>query len=246
MAEKRIWEPDSFKLQTNTVWRFPDRGTWAVHNGGYRGNWSPYIPRNIILRYSKENDIVLDQFVGSGTTLIEAKLLNRRCIGIDVNRSALSICTESIKKCTEGSGKIRLYHGDARSLKFIPDNYVDLIATHPPYADIIKYSVDNPDDLSHLPYLKFLSEMELVAQESHRVLKQGKICTILIGDMRRHGDVIPLGFNIMQVFQKVGFKIKEIVIKEQFNCQSTNFWKNSIRERDFLLLAHEYLFVFRK
>ena len=83
-------------------------------------------------------------------------------------------------------------------------------------------------------------------QNMSRILKQGKICTILIGDMRRHGDVIPLGFNIMQVFQKVGFKIKEIVIKEQFNCQSTNFWKNSIRERDFLLLAHEYLFVFYK
>ena len=40
-------------------------------------NWSPYIPRNILLRYSKEGDLVLDQFAGGGTTLVEAKLLNR-------------------------------------------------------------------------------------------------------------------------------------------------------------------------
>ena len=46
------WHPDNFELQTNTVWSFPDRGNWATHDAKYRGNWSPYIPRNIILRYS--------------------------------------------------------------------------------------------------------------------------------------------------------------------------------------------------
>lgn len=42
----------------------------GYHDAKYRGNWSPYIPRNILLRYSKEN-LVLDQFVGGGTTLVE-------------------------------------------------------------------------------------------------------------------------------------------------------------------------------
>ena len=50
--KKLKWEPDKFELQTNTVWSFPDRGNWATHNSKYRGNWSPYIPRNLILRYS--------------------------------------------------------------------------------------------------------------------------------------------------------------------------------------------------
>ncbi|MDI3480368.1 MAG: hypothetical protein PWQ97_23 [Tepidanaerobacteraceae bacterium] len=45
-------QPENFKLETTTVWSFPDRGEWATHNGKYRGNWSPYIPRNIIMRYS--------------------------------------------------------------------------------------------------------------------------------------------------------------------------------------------------
>jgi DNA modification methylase len=76
------WEPDSFVLETTSIWSFPDRGNWATHDAQYRGNWPPYVPRNLILRYSKEEDLILDQFVDSGTTLIEAKLLNRNSIGV--------------------------------------------------------------------------------------------------------------------------------------------------------------------
>lgn len=54
--------PKNFTLEQNTIWSFKSRGNWATHNGNYRGNWSPYIPRNVILRYSRENDLVLDYF----------------------------------------------------------------------------------------------------------------------------------------------------------------------------------------
>ena len=83
-------------IEKTTVWSFPDRGNWLTHKGDYPGNWSPHVPKNIILRYSTEGDIVLDQFVGSGTTLIEAKRLNRRCIGSDINENALNICRQRI------------------------------------------------------------------------------------------------------------------------------------------------------
>ena len=82
-------EPENFEQEMTTIWSFKDRGDWATHNPSYRGNWSPYIPRNLLLRYSKEKDLVLDQFVGGGTTLVEAKLLNRNCIGIDINPNAI-------------------------------------------------------------------------------------------------------------------------------------------------------------
>ena len=95
MAKKiTSWEPKDFELQYNTVWSFPERGNWATHDSKYRGNWSPYIPRNIILRYSQEGDVVLDPFVGGGTTLVETKLLNRHGIGVDINQNALEITSE--------------------------------------------------------------------------------------------------------------------------------------------------------
>lgn len=58
------------KLEITTVWSFPERGKWKTNNSKYRWNFAPQIPRNIILRYSKEEDVVLDPMVGSGTTLI--------------------------------------------------------------------------------------------------------------------------------------------------------------------------------
>ena len=117
------WEPENFELEMTTHWSFPQRGDWATHDAKWRGNWSPYIPRNIILRYSKEKDLILDQFAGGGTTLVEAKLLNRNIIGIDVNDVALNRCKEKIDFLHEGAdGKVFLRKGDARNLDFIPDN----------------------------------------------------------------------------------------------------------------------------
>ena len=94
MSKIKKWEPDDFELEMTTHWSFPKRGDWATHDAKWRGNWSPYIPRNIILRYSQEGDLVLDQFAGGGTTLVEAKLLNRDIIGVDCNDEDLNRCKE--------------------------------------------------------------------------------------------------------------------------------------------------------
>jgi len=240
------FEPDDFELQTNTVWSFPDRGKWATHNSKYRGNWSPYIPRNIILRYSKENDIVLDQFIGSGTTLIETKLLNRKGIGVDINPNAIEITKRNLEFELENAGVTKLYNADARDLHFLPNDYVDLICTHPPYADIIKYSDDIDGDLSHLKVKDFLCQMEKVVSESYRVLKKDKFCCILMGDTRQKGNIIPMSFDVMKIYESVGFTLKEIIIKQQHNCKATGFWKTNSIKYNFLLIAHEHLFVFKK
>lgn len=240
------WEPEEFELEMNTVWSFPDRGKWATHDAKYRGNWSPYIPRNLLLRYSNEGDLILDQFAGGGTTLVEAKLLNRNVIGVDINNNALERCKEKCNFEYENSGKVYFYEADARNLNFIPDESIDFICTHPPYANIIKYSEDIENDLSHLKVKDFLIEMEKVASESYRVLKKDKFCAVLMGDTRQKGHIIPMSFEVMKIFEKVGFKTKEIIIKEQHNCKATGFWKTNSVKYNFLLIAHEYLFVFKK
>lgn len=241
------WEPEDFELEMTTHWSFPQRGDWATHDAKWRGNWSPYIPRNIILRYSQEGDLGLDQFVGGGTTLVECKLLNRNIIGVDVNDMALRRCREKTAFEHEGAdGKVEIRKGDARHLDFIQDSSIDLICTHPPYADIIQYSEGILEDLSHLKVKDFLEEMKNVAAESHRVLKKDKFCAILMGDTRQRGCMVPMSFEVMQVFENVGFKLKELIIKKQHNCKATGYWKTNSLKYNFLLIAHEYLFVFRK
>lgn len=241
------WEPDDFELEMTTHWSFPKRGDWATHDAKWRGNWSPYIPRNLMLRYSQKGDLVLDQFAGGGTTLVEAKLLGRNVIGVDVNDIALERCKEKTDFQHDGAdGNVYIRKGDARNLSFIPDESIDFICTHPPYANIIKYSDSLEDDISLLKVQDFLVEMEKVAAEAFRVLKSEKFCAVLMGDTRQKGHMIPMSFDVMRIFENVGFKLKEIIIKEQHNCRATGYWKTNSVKYNFLLIAHEYLFVFHK
>lgn len=240
------WSPTNFRLETTSIWSFKDRGNWATHNSKYPGNWSPYIPRNLILRYTKEGDTVLDPFLGSGTTLIETKLLKRRGIGIDINPHSIKIAEKNLCFNINNDYHPIIYNLDSRNLISIEDDSIDLICAHPPYANIIKYSNDIEGDLSLLDINDFLIEITKVAKELYRVLRKNKYCAILIGDTRKNKHVIPLGFEVMQRFLNVGFILKEVVIKEQHNCKSTGFWYQKSIEYNFLLLAHEYLFIFRK
>lgn len=233
-----------YELQKTTLWSFPNRGDWATHKGDYRGNWSPHIPRNLILKYTKENDTVLDCFLGSGTTLIECKILNRNGIGVDINPKAIEIAKTRLNFNVNNSTTQQLINVSAKNLHMIDDSTIDFICTHPPYADIIKYSDNIDDDISLLSYQDFINELDVVSKELYRVLKTNHCCSFMIGDIRKNGNVIPLGFMAMNTFINNGFTLKEIIIKEQHNCKSTPYWAN--KNLSFYLLAHEYIFVFVK
>lgn len=250
---KSLGPPKEYPPERTTVWSFPDRGDWATHAGNYRGNWSPYIPRNLLLRHTRPGDLVLDQMVGSGTTLVECRLLGRRGVGVDINPDAVMVARDRLDfplHPLEGDRpevEIKTFVGDARNLDLVPSGSVDLIATHPPYASIVSYTKDRiPGDLSSVRNIsEFIGEMHKVAEECFRVLKPGGHCAILMGDTRRHRHFVPITARTLQAFLEADFLLREDVIKLQWKMKSTRErWAGS--KYDFLLLAHEHLFIFRK
>jgi len=248
------YQPEDFELEATNVWSYPRRGTWATHKGNYRGNWPPQMVRNILLRYSEEGDLVLDQMVGSGTTLVECKLLGRNGIGIDINKNCVMLTRDRLNfrytaldydsiETTQ-----QTFLGDARNLNQIDDETIDLIATHPPYANIIAYSNDRVEgDLSAVHSIdEFMDELQEVASEAYRALKPGGYCAVLMGDTRRNKHHVPIAFRALQVFLEQDFVLKEDVMKHQWRCKATPFWLKRSKEYNFLLLKHEHLFILRK
>ncbi|MDD2516528.1 MAG: DNA methyltransferase [Candidatus Gracilibacteria bacterium] len=256
MFKKLNLHPETFELECSTVWSFPRRGNWATHNSKYRGNWSPEVVRNLLLRYSKEGDILLDPMIGGGTTAIECKLLGRNLFAYDINpdsleltKSLLDFNLDSLLNSEGCKVNIEVKYGDAREKKKeLKDESIDFILTHPPYVDIIKYSDGKiKEDLSNIHDIdKFCDEIEKVAKECYRVLKKDKYCAILMGDTRRNKLYQPLAYKVMERFLRAGFILKEDIIKQQHNCKATGFWVKKSQEANFLLIMHEHLFIFQK
>jgi len=255
------WLPQDSQLENTTVWSFLKRGEWATHQSDYRGNWPPQLPRNLILRYTRGGDIVFDPFVGGGTTLIEAYLLGRKSVGIDINPMAVKMSKQRIREMETASDKddvnlsddyrpiVRL--GDARkSVEILSrlgfaENSIDLVCGHPPYLDAIKYTENSEADFSHIDDADvFCDEMQKVAKQTSALLKEGGHCAILMGDIRKDKKLVPLGFEVMKRFQEEDLALKEIIIKLQHKDSSTEFYFN--KGLGNYLLAHEYVFVFEK
>lgn len=178
--------PENFKLQDTTIWSFLERGNWATHSGKYRGNWSPYIPRNIILRYSKKKDWILDQFLGSGTTLIEAKLLGRNAIGVDINSEAIKLSNKNLNFTCQERSKIFTKQGNANNLSFIKDK------------KLVKYILKKLDT--------YYSSDELVPNSFtiEHILPES-VATEYVGMI---GNLLPLGAQLNNDLSDNNFKSK--------------------------------------
>ncbi len=185
--------------------------------------------------------------VGGGTTLIEAKLLNRKSIGFDINPEAVKLTKQNlIFKGHKFEPDVSI--GDARNLKNIKEESMDLVLTHPPYANIIKYSNGEiNEDLSNISSpKKFCDEFEHAIREFYRVLKPDCYCAILIGDTRKSRHYVPLSYMVLERYLKVGFVLREDIIKVQHNCESTPYWRAQAEKYNIYLIMHEHLFVFRR
>lgn len=232
-TEIRDWLPKDFRLEESTLWRFPTRGEWANHTHHYPGNWAPQIPRNLMLRYSSIGDTLLDPFMGSGTTLIECMLLARNGYGVDISQRAVKIAELRIAELKRVARRqkyplhettITIRQGDARNLDFIDDKSIDLVCAHPPYMDSIKYTKWLYEDLSRISNpQEYMKEVSKVARELHRVLKDHGFCAVMIGDVRKNCQLIPLGFDLFQAFSDEGFRIHEIVARLKKSVPSTSF-----------------------
>jgi 16S rRNA G966 N2-methylase RsmD len=243
---------------TNSLWIFDKRDTSGAHLAWYWGNFIPQIPHQLMLRYTKKGEWVLDPFVGSGTTLIECRRLGRNGIGIEINPRIVEKAKQLIEKEQNSFNvTIDIITADSTQTDFKKIleernvKNVQLVIMHPPYHDIIKFSNDLRD-LSNAPTVeKFLEMFGKVLDNIVSVLENGRYLGIVIGDKYSKGEWIPLGFYVMnEVLKRRKFILKSIIVKNfeetRAKRNQTELWRYRALVGGFYVFKHEYILLFRK
>lgn len=256
--DKSNWK--DLDINTDSLWIIGPRAKGGKHENVYHGNYVPQIPNQMIRRYTEENNVVLDMFMGSGTTLFECESLKRNYIGFDINNEIISYVESKmdstsvidyyIHNCdiTNTEKVSELVETDLKSMN---KRTVDLIMSHPPYLDIVKFT-DKPEDLSNISNINdFIAKFVNATNAVWKFLKKGKYFCLVIGDIYRDSEVIPLGFYLMYAIKKnFNCKLKGIVVKDMLGNRAKigieSLWRYRALKSDNFLFKHEYIFVFKK
>ena len=256
--DKEHWK--ELDINVDSLWIIGPRAKGGKRENNYHGNFTPQVPDNLIRRYTEEGEIVIDLFMGSGTTLYECENLKRHYIGYDINDEIIGYVKNKMDKESpikyfinecDVTNKDAFNEVTENSLSILGKKKADFLIVHPPYWDIIHFTNKN-QDLSNIDNLKdFIDKFTLAMSNALAFLKTNRHFAIVIGDLYRDSAVVPLGFYLMYAMMKnFKCKLKGIVIKDVVGNRAKlgieNLWRYKALKSDYFLFKHEYIFVFRK
>ena len=256
-VDKSNWR--ELDINVDSLWLIGPRAKGGRHSNVYHGNFVPQIPNQMIRRYTGEGDVVMDLFMGSGTTLFECETLKRNYIGFDINDDIIDFVRNRMKGC--GAIDYYIHNCDVTESELFCKNVesdlmrmnrrkVDLLIVHPPYLDIVKFT-NKAEDLSCISDInEFIAKFQKAVANAVSFLKSKSYLVLVVGDIYRDGEVVPLGFYLMYAIRRA-FKcqLKGIVVKDMVGNRAKigqeALWRYRALVSGNYLFKHEYLFVFK-
>lgn len=245
-------------LWTDSLWNISSRARGNGHALEYHGNFVPQIATQTFQRFSRTDDVVLDMFLGSGTSAVEALRLGRRCIGVELKPELVEHLQAKLAGSEE---RVSVVCGDsaadstATAVREVLSRWdreqADLVMLHPPYADIIRFS-ERPECLSNAGSNEaFVEGFAQVARQAYSLLRPGRFAVLVIGDKYEGGELVPLGFQCMQAMNAAGFRTRSLVVKniegnEVGKGRTKNLWRYRALRGGFYIFKHEYVILFDK
>jgi len=232
LAEKKKEEPnDKPPFETTTLWDYSKQsyGMKPKGNNKFQGVTPAFIIWNMLQRYTKPEDLIVDPMAGSGTTIDVCKEEGRRVIGYDINPQH----PEIIKN-------------DSRNIP-LEDDSVDMVFIDSPYGDNVNYSNES-NDIGKISAEdeKFYRELEKVTKEIYRILKPGKVVGWLIGDQWVKRNFTPVGFKVYEMMIKYFEPVDLICVTRRNQSSNTNIWHYRAKKFNFFLRGFKYLHIMRK
>lgn len=247
---------------TTTLWEYPSQHYTSArgHSVGdaprpgradmqgdkaYVGATPSWVIWQLLMRYTREGDTVLDPMCGSGTTLDVCTDLNRKGLGFDVSPDALAARPD-------------IQRADARKLP-LPDRSADFVFLDPPYSTHVEYS-DDPACIGKLDALAddngraYFDAMDRVIAECFRVLKPGRHLGLYVSDSFRKsrgegnqgGRFAPIGFRLFEMLSRRLEPVDIIAVVRHNQKLDRGNWRRAAEEGNFFLRGFNYLFIMRK
>jgi len=219
-------------VQTTTLWEYPSQH-YGMHMQGdqaYVGATPSHVIWNLIMRYSREGELVVDPFCGSGTTLDVARDTNRRARGFDL-----------------APARSDVEAADARALP-LGDGVADLVFLDPPYGDHVNYS-DDPRCIGKLSAFdqRYFIEMGKALAEAARILKPGGVLGLYVCDFfQKKRGFVPVGFGLFAEVTRHLEPLEIVAVVRHNKALKLGNYHKAAAEENFFLRGFNYLFIARK
>jgi len=227
-------------ILTEALWIIDKRNA-RYGSSQFHGNFVPDIPYQMMLRYTRRGESVLDPAAGSGTTGDVAADIGRVCHMVDLNPTRHSIGRQDLL--------------DSQAWKFEKGmRPYDLIIFHPPYSDIIKYS-DKPTDLSNVADSReFRVRFKQAMENLHPWLAPGRYFILVLGNIWEDGEEIPLGFLCSEQMRgRFDYKRRAVIVKNfgetqggMYSPQQANLRRYRHLKNGTYDFAGDFIFVMQK
>jgi DNA modification methylase len=197
------------------------------------------LAKKVISLFSHEGELVLDPFVGSGTTLVAAQDLNRNAVGFDLQQQYIRLCDQRIRRINllDTAQQLAICD-DARNIpSYLTTSTVTMIWTSPPYANLLnrqrrnksrrdrkneqlgrieQYSQD-PRDLGTMPLEEYTLAMGDIFEKLLPLLRPKGHCVINVPDMWWENQRITIHVSLIQELRKRGYELRNTIIWDRTN-----------------------------
>ncbi|MXZ07666.1 MAG: site-specific DNA-methyltransferase [Acidimicrobiia bacterium] len=194
----------------------------------------------LISQFTHAGELVLDPFVGSGTTLISAQDTDRNAVGFDLSENYVRLSRERLSNNRNlfTSARQTAIQDDARFIdRYLPTESVGLIITSPPYANLLnrkrknksrrnrkneqlgkveQYSQD-PRDLGTMELDEYTENMGEIFESLLPLLRPKGHCVINVPDMWWENQRITIHVALIEELRRRGYELRNIIIWDRTN-----------------------------
>lgn len=196
--------------------------------------------------FSAKGETIFDPFAGKGTRAIVAKVMGRNYVGYDISPRFVEHALQRLQKqktLMDEVTSVQIVLGDSRNV-LLAENSVDMVFTCPPYWDLEMYE-GKSGDVSHVHgYMPFMLEVEKIILQCYRVLKKGRYCVWVVGDINRDNELVPYHADLIQLFLDNGFRMHDIAVYNFYSASVLGVGQRSAQNH--FAKSHEYVLVFKK